>query len=182
MKKPRGRARKLLAEAGYPNGFGVTLDCTNGRDILDEQICVALAGMFSKVGIDAMRNPKALFFQKTNASKRETSLMLIGHYPTTVDAGALLEGVLLTYIGKGAADNNTGQYSNSRMDALIKAARVELDAAKRLALLEKIQLLQNEDIATIPIHQQLPSWAMRRNIDTPARLDNGLGLRWVMVR
>ena len=178
------RARKLLAEAGYPDGFGVTLDCTNDRYILDEQICAALAGMFSKIGIDATPNPKpkAIFFQKTDASKRETSLMLIGYYPTTVDAGALLEGVLHTYNGKGAGDNNTGQYSNPRMDALIKAARVELDATKRLALLEEIQLLQNEDIATIPIHQQLPSWAMRRNIDTPARLDNGLDLRWVVVR
>ena len=79
-------------------------------------------------------------------------------------------------------DNNTGQYSNPKMDELLQAARVELDAPNRVALLEEIQLLQNQDIATIPIHQQLPSWAMRRNIDTPARLDNGLDLRWVVVR
>ncbi len=178
------RARKLLGEAGYPNGFGVTLDCTNDRYILDEQICAALAGMFSKVGIDATPNPKpkALFFQKTDASKRETSLMLIGYYPTTVDAGALLEGVLHTYNGKGAGDNNTGRYSNPKLDALLLAARVELDSAKRVVLLEEVQLLIKEDIAIIPIHQQLPSWAMRKNVDTPARLDNGLDLRWVVVR
>ena len=178
------RARKLLAEAGYPNGFGVTLDCTNDRYILDEQICAALATMFSKVGIEASPNPKpkALFFQKIEASKRETSLMLIGYYPTTVDAGALLEGVLHTFNGNGAGDNNTGRYSNPKMDALLQAARVELDSAKRVALLEEIQRLSNEDIAIIPIHQQLPSWAMRHNIDTPARLDNGLDLRWVVVR
>ena len=178
------RARKWLTEAGYPNGFSVMLDCTNDRYILDEQICAALAGMFSKVGIDATPNPKpkALFFQKTDASKRETSLMLIGYYPTTVDAGALLEGVLHTFNGKGAGDNNTGRYSNPKMDALLQAARVELDSAKRVALLEEIQLLSNEDIAIIPIHQQLPSWAMRKNINTPTRLDNGLDLRWVVVR
>ncbi len=108
--------------------------------------------------------------------------MLIGYYPTTVDAGALLEGVLHTYNGKGAGDNNTGRYSNPKLDALLLAARVELDSAKRVVLLEEVQLLIKEDIAIIPIHQQLPSWAMRKNVDTPARLDNGLDLRWVVVR
>jgi len=178
------KSRRLLAEAGYPQGFGITLDCTNDRYILDEQICAALAGMFSKVGIDATPNPKpkALFFQKTDASRRETSLFMVGYYPTTVDAMVVLEGVLHTYSGRGEGDNNTGRYSNPKMDALLKAAKTELDVGKRNALLEEVQLLHREDVATIPLHQQLPSWAMRRNINTPARQDNGLDLRWVTVK
>ena len=177
------RGRQLLAEAGYPQGFGVTLDCTNDRYILDEQICSALAGMMSRIGIVVSPNPKpkAIFFQKTDASRRETSFMLVGYYPTTVDAMVILDGVLHTYTGRGDGDNNSGRYSNKQMDALIEAARVELDVARRNALMEEILLLHNQDVASIPIHQQLPSWAMRRTIDTPARQDNGLDLRWVVV-
>ncbi len=180
----QARGRQLLAEAGYPQGFGVTLDCTNDRYILDEQICSALAGMMSRIGITVTPNPKpkAIFFQKTDASRRETSFLMVGYYPTTADALVILDGVLHTYTGRGDGDNNTGGYSSKKMDALIEAARVELDVAKRNALLEEILLLHNEDIASIPLHQQLPSWAMRRSVDTPARQDNGLDLRWVVVR
>jgi peptide/nickel transport system substrate-binding protein len=178
------RAKLLLAEAGYPHGFGVTLDCTNDRYILDESLCSALAGMMGKIGIVVSPNPKpkAIFFQKTDAARRETSFMLIGYYPTTADGMVILDGVLHTYTGRGQGDNNTGRYSNKQMDALLEAAQVELDAAKRNALMEEILLLHNQDVASIPIHQQLPSWAMRRNIDTPARRDNGLDLRWVVVK
>ena len=177
-------SRKLLAEAGYPQGFGVTLDCTNDRYLLDEQLCGALAGMFSKAGITVTPNlkPKAIFFQMTDVTRRETSLFLIGYYPTTVDAMGILEGVLHTYNTRGEGDNNTGRYSNKQMDALLDAAKVELDVAKRNALIEEILLLHRQEVATIPIHQQLPSWAMRRNIETPARQDNGLDLRWVVVK
>ena len=178
------KSRRLLTEAGYPQGFGVTLDCTNDRYILDEQICAALAGMFSKVGITVTPNPKpkALFFQKTDASRRETSLLMVGYYPTTADAMIVLDGVLHTFTGRGEGDNNTGRYSSRQMDALLAAAKVELDPARRDALLEEIQLLHRHDVATIPLHQQLPSWAMRRNVSTPARQDNGLDLRWVEVK
>ena len=87
------RAKQLFAEAGYPNGFAVTLDCTNDRYILDEQLCAAVAGMISRIGIATTPNPetKGDLFQKVDAVNRDTSLFIYGAFPTTVDAHTILD-------------------------------------------------------------------------------------------
>jgi peptide/nickel transport system substrate-binding protein len=177
------RARQLLAEAGFPRGFSVTLDCTNDRYILDEQLCAAVAGMIARIGIAATPNPKpkAIFFQKIDAGNRDTSLFIFGAFPTTVDALTILDGYLHTHTAARGEFNSAG-YSSAKMDALLDAAMVELDEAKRDRLLEESLLLSNEDIVYIPLHQQQPAWAMKKTIETPARLDNNLNLRWVKVK
>ncbi len=177
------RARQLLSEAGYPNGFTVTLDCTNDRYILDEQLCAAVAGMMARVGIIVTPNPrpKSIFFQKVDASNRDTSLFIYGAFPTTVDAHTVLD----SYMRTTTADHgefNTAGYSSPKMDALIDAALAELDPAKRNEFIEDALRLNNEEVIYIPLHQQRPSWAMKRTIETPARLDNNLDLRFVVVK
>lgn len=177
------RARQLLAEAGYPQGFSVTLDCTNDRYLLDEQLCAAVAGMLTRVGIQATPNPrpKAIFFQKSDVNNRDTSLYIYGAFPTTIDALTIVDSYLHTFAGP-RGDFNTAGYSSAKMDALLDAAMEELDPAKRSVLLQQSLLLNNEDVVYVPIHQQRPSWAMRQNIETPPRLDNNIDLRFVVVR
>ena len=178
------RAKQLLAEAGYPQGFGVTLDCSNDRYILDEQICVALAGMISKIGVQVSANPrpKAIFFQKVDISNRETSLYMLGVATATGDAMMLLDSVLHTHMPGGLGENNVGGFSSAKIDALLDAARVELDVARRAAQLEEAQLLQNQEFFYIPLHQQITPWAMRRNVNAIHRPDNYLDLRWVTIQ
>ncbi|MBL8520322.1 MAG: ABC transporter substrate-binding protein [Betaproteobacteria bacterium] len=177
------RAKKLLAEAGYPDGFSVTLDCTNDRYILDEQLCTAVAGMITRIGIVTTANPKpkAIFFQRVDVANRDTSLFIFGAFPTTVDAHTILESYLHSIV-KGRGDFNSAGYSNPKMDALVTASLSELDTATRNRIIEEALMLNKEEAAYIPLHQQRPSWAMRKTIDTPARLDNNLDLRFVTVK
>jgi peptide/nickel transport system substrate-binding protein len=177
------RARQLLADAGYPDGFSVTLDCTNDRYLLDEQLCAAVAGMLTRVGINTLPNPrpKAIFFQKVDVTNRDTSLFILGAFPTTVDAQTIIDSYLHTFAGP-RGDFNAAGYSNASMDALIDASLVELDPVKRNQLIASVLALANSDIVYVPLHQQRPAWAMRPVIETPARLDNNIDLRWVTVR
>ena len=176
------RARQLLTEAGYPQGFTVTLDCTNDRYVLDEQLCVAIAGMISRTGIVVKANPrpKAIFFQKTDVTNRETSLFMIGMGAVTADAMMALDSLLHTTTG-GLGGNNTTGIASPKMDALLAAARSELDPAKRNALLEEVQMLMRQEVWAVPLHQQIAPWVMRTNIDVTHRPDNYLDLRWVRV-
>jgi len=177
------RAQRLLTAAGYPHGFGVTLDCTNDRYILDEQICVALAAMIGKIGIRVSVNlrPKAVYFQKIDISNRDTSLYMVGLGSNTGDAMIVMDSALHTHNASGVGENNVGGFSSPRMDSLLDAARVEMDPAKRNAELEEAQLLQNQEFWYVPIHQQVTPWALRKNVDATHRPDNFLDLRWVVV-
>lgn len=178
------RAKRLLAEAGYPQGFSVTLDCSNDRHILDEQICVAIAGMISKIGVQVAANPrpKAIFFQKTDISDRETSLYLLGVGSSTGDAMMLLDFVLHTHAPGGLGENNVGGFPSAKIDALLDAARVDLDVARRGAAMEEARLLQNQEFFYVPLHQQVTPRVMRRNVDATHRPDNYLDLRWVVIK
>ncbi len=177
------RAKALLTEAGYPQGFAVTLDCSNDRYILDEQICVAIAGMMSRTGIQTAANlrPKAVFFQKIDVSNRETSLCLLGLGAITADAMIVVDSLLHSHNAPGRGENNTGGLASPKMDALLDSALVELDPAKRNAALEEVQLLMSQEFWAIPIHQQMTPWALRKNIAAIYRPDNFLDLRWVTV-
>src|SRR5205085_11129031 len=125
------RAKQLLGEAGYPNGFGFTLDCPNNRYINDEQICIAVAGMLAKIGLKVRVNaqPRAIYFARM--PKRDTSAFMLGWGGAITDAQTIFTPVLHSPDGKGAGDYNYGSYVNPKLDALIDAARVEADAAKR---------------------------------------------------
>ena len=112
------RAKTLLAEAGYPNGFEVTLDCPNNRYVNDEKICQALAAMWAQIGVKVAVNamPRATYFPKLE--KTETSLYMLGWGGANTDAIFVLQPVLSTHNGKGDGDYNYGRYSNAKLDEL----------------------------------------------------------------
>jgi peptide/nickel transport system substrate-binding protein len=173
------RARKLLREAGYPDGFKVTLACANDR----EQICTALAGMMSKIGVDVAVNsmPRALFLQRTNPGNRDVSMFVSGMGVITGDATMMLESLLHTFNPDGRGANNSPGISNPKYDDLLAATSGELDQVRRNSAFEKLQFAEAEEHYYVPLYQPVTPWVMDRNVTAVHRPDNYLDLRWVQV-
>ena len=174
-------ARRLLAEAGYPNGFGFTMDCPNNRYIADEQICTAAAAMWARIGVRARVNaiPRQIYFPKTY--NLDVSFYLIGINSPFLDSIYGASGVLETRTEGGGGTSNYGRYSNPEVDRLIQAARTEMDPARREEMLHRVFEIEREDVAIIPLHHQVIVYAMRGNIAMTQRSDNRVEIRWVTV-
>jgi len=176
-------AKKLLADAGYPQGFSFTIDCPNNRYINDEEICIAITAMWAKVGLKVKLNamPRATYFQKIQ--KFDTSVYLLGWATATFDGLYTLQSLIRSVDPKGGADGNfnLGKYSNPKADALIDQVKTEVDDAKRNQAMRDAQRIHAEDIGHIPLHQQVIPWAMRSNVSVFHRADNRLDMRWARV-
>ncbi len=182
VKVDREKAKKLLAQAGYPNGFEVTLDCPNNRYVADEKICVATAAMLSQVNIKVKVNamPRANYFPKIQ--KMDTSFYMLGWGVPTFDAQYSLQSLLRTRVDKSAdGDYNLGRYSNPKVDALIDALKTEIDPKKRAAIAREVTQLHQADVGHIPLHHQVIPWAMRSNVSVVHRADNRLTVKWVKI-
>ena len=178
----QARARALLAEAGYPNGFEVTMDCPNNRYINDERICVALAGMWGQVGVKVQVNamPRALYFAKME--KLDTSLYMLGWGGSITDAETTLTPIVRSRGDKGVGYYNWGNVKNAKLDELAAASSQEPDPAKRAELIKAAFREHNAQVHHIPLHRQVIPWAMRRNVEAVHRADNWLEWRWVVMR
>ncbi len=175
------RAKKLLADAGYPNGFEVTLDCPNNRYINDEKICQALAAMWSQVGVNTKVNtmPRAVYFPKLE--KNDTSLYMLGWGGGATDAVFILQPVLATKDGKGDGDYNYGRYTNPKLDELLAKIKVDMNPDQRLKEIHAALLAHNAEINHIPLHRQVIPWAARGNVTAVHRADNQVMPYWVTV-
>ncbi len=176
-------AKKLLADAGYPDGFEVGFDCPNDRYVNDAQICQAVASMWAKIGIKAKLNAqtKSLHFGKI--ARFETSIYMLGWAPATVDGQNVLDNLLVTQNAEtGFGRFNYGRYHNPELDALATQTRGELDIKKRTALLQKALNLAHSDVGTIPLHYQQVIWAAGPKVDLAQRADNIFCWYWVNVK
>ena len=174
-------AKKLLAEAGYPTGFEVTLDCTNDRYVNDEQVCTAIAGMLSRIGVKVAVNalPGARFFTKVGAG--DSSFNFFGYTPVNLDAYNTLNVMMATRDGK-AGQWNVGRYSNPEVDRLIGQVLTEMDPQARTRLVTQAMTLHRNDVGHIPLYQQGLAWGMRKNVDAALQSDNRVNLRFISVR
>ncbi|RRD55892.1 ABC transporter substrate-binding protein [Comamonadaceae bacterium OH2545_COT-014] len=174
-------ARKLLAEAGYPQGFEVTLNCPNDRYVNDAEICQATVSYLARVGIKArlQAEPKALYFPKV--LKRDTSFFMAGWSPAGYDAHNALFALMATPGSGGQGQWNLGAYSNPRLDELTHASQPELDAAKRNAMLQEALGIHQQDIGHIPLYQPNLAWGLRSNVNAAQRADNFMFFKWVTV-
>jgi peptide/nickel transport system substrate-binding protein len=175
------RARKLLAEAGYPTGFELGLTCPNNRYVNDERICTAITAMFAKVGVRTRLTmlPKAQFFQKVD--QFDISIHLYGWGGAATDPGFVLTPVIRSRDGKGRGDFNSGRYVDADLDRLIDAAETEMDPAKRGELLLAALTRTRERIYTIPLHRQMIPWAVRAGLQVPHMPSNVVNAVWVRV-
>ncbi|HEY4139263.1 MAG TPA: ABC transporter substrate-binding protein, partial [Casimicrobiaceae bacterium] len=174
---PEG-ARKLLAEAGYPNGFGLTIHAPNNRYVNDAKIAQAVAQMLSRIGVDTkvVAMPSSTFF--TQATDLKFSFMLVGWSTGTGEASSSLKALLMTYNrDKGYGNANRGRYSNGKVDALTEDALQTVDDAKREAYLQRATELAIGDTGIIPLHFQVNLWATRDGIGYTPRVDEGT-LAW----
>ena len=179
-------AKKLLADAGYPNGFEVQLDCPNDRYVNDEGICQAVVGMLQRAGV------KINLVTKTNTvlfgeyQKFETSFYMLGWAPGSYDSWNPLEflhrSVPVDKDGKSKPGGtfNYGRYGNPKVDALIDQIGQETDKKKRDQLLHDAWKTTIDDVAYIPLHQQMIAWGSR---DSIAKLEPHAGneLLWYHV-
>ena len=173
------RAKKLLAEAGYPNGFAVTLDCVNVA--WRENECQAVAAMLTQVGIRTTlrSSPTNQFFPKlTQASG---SFVEFG-WSASPDAWASLNGLFRTYDRSGLGSFNAGRYSNPKLDTLIDNIRTEPDLTRRRAMVTTALRLVAEDLPYIPLYRRTLTWAMQRKVSVVQWPNDTLELRWVRVR
>jgi peptide/nickel transport system substrate-binding protein len=175
-------SKKLLAEAGYPNGFEVTLDCPNNRYINDEKICVAVAGMLAKAGVTVKVNaiPRAQYFPK--AQRMETSFCMLGWGGATTDAIFTLQPVLHSRNDKGDGDYNWGNYKDDKLDALIDEAKGDTDPKHRQETINKAMQYFHDQVFMIPLHLQVIPWASRSNVEVVHRADNWMQATWVKIK
>jgi len=179
-------AKKLLAEAGYPNGFEVQLDCPNDRYVNDEAICQAVVGMLARIGvkIDLVAEPKSKYFAKILAAGGfDTSFYLLGWTPGTLESYNVFQYILQCRDEKGnGGGNNVGDYCNPKVDQLARDALQEPDQEKRDDIFKKAwQLALFDDVGYIPLHQQALAWGLSKKVHVPQRPDNFYAFSWVTM-
>ena len=177
------RAKALMTEAGYPNGFTLGMDCPNDRYENDEAICTGIAAMLARIGvrIDLMAQTKARYFNKIGPPNYDTGFYMLGWMPSTYDAHNTLYNLIVTRMPP-AGEGNNGGYSNAAIDALVDQMAVETDAGKRIAMIREAAALLQKDVGYIPLHQQVIAWAAKANIDLVQMADNSFPLRLVQVK
>lgn len=177
-----GRAKALMAEAGYAEGFEVTLDCPNNRYVNDEEICITLASMWARIGVKVRVNamPRATYFAKLD--KHDTSMYMLGWGGPVTDAETTMTPVLRNRGDKGVGFYNYGDVRNDRFDALAAQSSVEPDPARRRALVLAALREYTQQVHVLPLHRQVIPWAARSNVEAVHRPDNWLEVAWVRMR
>jgi peptide/nickel transport system substrate-binding protein len=176
-------AKKLLTEAGYSDGFEVTMDCPNDRYVNDAAICQAVVGMLARIGvkIDLLAQPKQQYFAKVlKPGGFKTSFYLLGWTPATMDSQNVLNDIM------GCRDDpkssrgeaNLGGYCDKKLDALADQVLLETDTAKRDQLIKQAFEIGMKDWAYIPLHQQSLAWGVSNKVKLTQRADNQVLLYW----
>ncbi|MEO7547754.1 MAG: ABC transporter substrate-binding protein, partial [Ramlibacter sp.] len=175
-------AKKLLADAGYPNGFEVTMNCPNDRYVNDSRICQTVAANLARIGvkINLAAETKGTYFPKV--LRRDTSFYMLGWTPTTYDSHNALNALMACPDDKGTGMFNLGSYCNPKVDQLTKAIQSETDKAKRAAMIKEAFDVHSADIGHLPLHQQALAWGVSRKIDLVQRGDNFLDFKWITVK
>jgi len=171
-------AKRLLAEAGYPDGFRLTLHGPNDRYINDAKIAEAIGQMLTRIGIatEVVTMPRSVYFKRASrggpGGTPEFSFILVGWGSGTGEASSPLKSLIHTYDkARGFGASNRGRYSNPEVDRLIEDALATVDDARRAALLARATEIAIEDVAIIPLHYQVNTWASKKGIKYKPRTD-----------
>ena len=162
------KAKSLLAEAGYADGFELTMDCSTDRYVNDGQICQAAVSLLARVGVkvNLIAQPKAQFFPKVVAPEFGTSFFLLSWTPSTMDSLNVFQNVL----GSRDLDNGQGAWNISgcsvpEADAIVAKAAVTMNPDERSAMLREAMALMVENVCLVPLHVQQLVWGAAENID-----------------
>jgi peptide/nickel transport system substrate-binding protein len=178
-------AKKLLTEAGYPDGFEVTMDCPNDRYVNDAAICQAVVGMLARVGVkvNLLAQPKVQYFAKVlKPGGYQTSFYLLGWTPATLDSQNVLYDIMGCRDDPKVArgESNLGGYCNKKFDAVADKVLQETDTTKRDLLIKEAFEIAAKDYAYIPLHQQALAWGVSKKLKVVQRADNAVLPYWIV--
>jgi peptide/nickel transport system substrate-binding protein len=168
------KAKELLAEAGYPDGFTMTLDATNNRYVNDAQIAQALASMLAKIGVTLELNimPKSNFWGYIRVPTENSSFIMSGWDVPAGDAGSMYGALFYTRDKKeGYGQVNRGSYSNPEVDSLVDQADATPSVEERDRLLQEATKILMADIPMIPVHYEQDIYAARDGVTLEPRVD-----------
>jgi peptide/nickel transport system substrate-binding protein len=174
-------SKKMLADAGYKDGFEVDFACPNNRYINDEEICQAVTAMWAKIGVKAKLRTLPLVTYFPMIQRYEASIYMLGWGVPTFDTLYSAQSLFRTVGTGGDGNYNVGRYSNPRMDFVVDRIKTETDLAVRNRSLTEALQLSNDTVSHIPLHNQIIPWAMKKNIDVVHRADNRIDWRLVKV-
>lgn len=174
-------SKKLLAQAGYPDGFEVEFSCPAGRYPSDEALCQAISAQWAKVGVKAKlrTQPFATYFPMIQ--RYEASVYLLGWSVPTFDAYYSLQALIRSPGGGGDGNFNLGRASNPQQDAMIERVKTETDLKLRNQLIEKVLLNEHQAISHIPLFNLITPWATAKKVQIPTRADNYIDWRALKV-
>jgi len=175
-------AKKLLADAGYPNGFELTMNCPNDRYVNDGRICQAVAANLSRINVkvNLQAETKGTYFPKV--LRRDTSFYLLGWTPATYDAHNALNALVACVDDKGAGQFNLGAYCNPKVDDLTKKIQAETDKTKRNAMIKEAFEIHSADVGHLPLHQQSLAWGTNKKVELVQLADNFMFFKWMTVK
>jgi len=171
------KAKSLMADAGYADGFSVQLDCPNNRYNNDEKICQAAVAMLAKIGIDVKLDaiPKAQHFPKIQ--NRVSDFYMLGWGVPTLDSH-----YVFSYLLEAEGSWNAAAYNNESVNSITKAITTETDLDKRTQMINDAWTQVRADMPYIPIHHQVIAWAMSEKVETPMSADDNLRPRYVVMK
>ncbi|KKC37306.1 peptide ABC transporter substrate-binding protein [Devosia epidermidihirudinis] len=160
------KAKALLAEAGYPDGFSITLDTPNNRYVNDEAISTALVGMLGQIGIKVTLASRPVAEHSPLVINNQSDFYLLGWGVPTFDSAYVFNDLVHTKTDKHGTYNG-GLYSNPELDEKIIALGTETDLDARNASIAEIWAVVKADRVLLPIHNQVLSYAMREGMTLP---------------
>jgi len=176
------KAKKLMAEAGYPDGFDVQLNCPNNRYVNDEEVCQAAVSMWAKIGIKARLVATPMAQHSLTFQKFETSLYMLGWGVATYDAQYALQSLVRTKTTGADGNFNYSKVSDAKIDQLVDAMKTETDVPKRNAMIKEALLRTRDEHLFVPLHHQMRPWAMRANVQTVHRSDDRPEARFTSIK
>jgi peptide/nickel transport system substrate-binding protein len=175
-------AKKLLAEAGYPNGFSFQLDCPNNRYVNDEEICIALVGMWGRVGLKVKLLAQNMTPFITKIQNFDHDAYMLGWGVANFDTSYSMISLMHTKTTGADGSFNLGRISDAKLDALIDAMKTETDVKKRDAMLRESLVMTRDMYYYVPLHHQLRPWAMKSNVSTVYKSDDRPEARYATVK
>jgi peptide/nickel transport system substrate-binding protein len=177
------KAKAMLAEAGYPNGFQITLHCPNDRYVNDEGICQAAVGMLGQIGIKAnlVSQSKTLHFPLIQKDQPETEFYLLGWGVPTFNSEYVFTFLHHSRTGKFGGFNAT-RLNDPELDKKIESLSSEVDTAKRNATIAEIWAKLQDEVYYLPVHHQTLAYATKNSLDIPVDPENQPKLKHVAFK
>jgi len=175
-------AKKLMAEAGYADGFEIRLNCPNNRYVNDEEICQAIVAMWARIGVKAslVAENMATFSQKFQ--NFDSSLYMLGWGVATYDAQYSLQSLIRTRAAGADGNFNFSKISDPVVDKAVEAMKAETDVGKRNALIREALVRTRDEVLVIPLHHQMRPWAMKAGVTTVHRSDDRPEARFTSLK